>query len=150
MWFPRRYCARIVNNIKGPWADIERHPHLYRLNVTTNWDGGTDVKSERFGFREFSIRGHLFYLNGEPLKLGVPNLATGHEQMWAANGDMTDGTDPDEPYRPVVVRTHRRNVFKPYVENADEEGLMLKLEGVLGSVIHDWDSEETWAKFQQN
>ncbi len=56
-----------------PWADPRLwdfgEPNLYTLEVTLEDETKLDVRTERFGFKEFWIEGRQFYLNGRPVNL---------------------------------------------------------------------------------
>lgn len=49
------------------WDEFE--PNLYRLTATLTTREGTDVKTTRFGMREFTIDGKYFFVNGRKTML---------------------------------------------------------------------------------
>jgi len=69
-------------------------PHLYLLKLSANEAGGTGIIGmERFGFREFTISGVKFLLNGIPVRLRGSDVSahyTGRRDM-CANQDNING-----------------------------------------------------------
>jgi beta-galactosidase len=86
--------------IRGPWTDPELwwpdNPHMYTLRTTTFVDGQpVDVAETPFGFREWTIDGPMFRLNGV---------------VWRLWADLKDGSTPDEwlaSYRRTNQRMQR-------------------------------------------
>jgi len=74
------------------WSHEE--PHLYLLKLSANEAGGTGIIGmERFGFREFTVSGAKFLLNGKPVRMrgsDRPSRYSGRRDI-AANQDNING-----------------------------------------------------------
>lgn len=78
------------------WRDAKRwepgSPVRYRVSVRAAGDGWTASRDERFGFREFGVRGREFVLNGRPVRLralapgDLPEFTSGDVRRAAAAG----------------------------------------------------------------
>jgi len=103
-----------------------KDPYLYHLQSTLSTG---DVLTTRFGFREFWIEGHEFFLNGKKIHLlatsGWPHrIPTGREEIhryW--EGFKEAGC--------VAFRTHTQPWRKVYYDVADEVGLLIVIEGAV-------------------
>ncbi len=109
-----------------------RDPYLYDLELTVI-DRITGqkilVKRERFGFREFTAQGDLFYLNGIPMHaLGTAS----HPNNVLENGESKSlALTAFQKIREAninFVRLHANYWPKAFVETADEAGMPLILE----------------------
>lgn len=101
------------------------HPNLHTLVVTLAADGRpVDRKAERFGWREWSVAGGKYLLNGEPIVfksdswhfMGIPQMTRRYAWAWfkaikAANGN--------------AVRLHAQVYPSFYHDVADELGICL-------------------------
>jgi beta-galactosidase len=102
------------------------HPHLYGLLLKLSTGKGKliDQKYERFGWREWTIRGAEYCLNGSPCELrgdswhfmGIPQLSRRYAWAWftavkAANGN--------------AVRPHAQVYPRFYLDLADEMGICI-------------------------
>ncbi|HEY3417712.1 MAG TPA: glycoside hydrolase family 2 TIM barrel-domain containing protein [Armatimonadota bacterium] len=123
-------------------------PHLYDLVTTlTVGEDTLDVHHDYFGFREFTINGHSFYLNGKKIHLYGNSGHVGPKQhamsleekiaflrAWKDQGHI------------VHIRLHARPQDKRWVEAADRVGMLITTETALwttGFHSFDWvDSEE--------
>ena len=116
-------------------------PALYFVQVSlSDAKGAVDRKAERFGFREFEIRGRDFYLNGVRTVLLRNSFLTGL------------GADPSGLYRMVrsqagrpynCARLHLGFAPKAVLDAADEMGLMLMPESAWSNAL---DSKTIMAK----
>jgi beta-galactosidase len=108
-------------NTLNEWSP--ERPNLYGLILTLGANKSTtDIKYERFGWREWTFRGDKQYLNGKPCELrgdswhfmGVPQLTRRYAYAWftaikAANGN--------------AVRPHAQIYPRFYLDIADEMGI---------------------------
>ncbi|MDR1408652.1 MAG: membrane dipeptidase [Tannerella sp.] len=104
------------------------HPHLYglTLNLGTKKDV-SDVKYERFGWREWTFRGAQLLLNGEKIQLkgdswhfmGVPQLTRRYAWAW-----FTALKDANAN----AVRFHAQIYPRFYMDVADEMGICVLAE----------------------
>lgn len=106
-------------------------PNLYRLQVSVLDNDGTvlDQWNGKVGFRTFEIRGNKFFLNGHPWWLrGADHLPYG-KNPW----------DPDLPRKLIqilhdgnirITRTHCTPWNEAWLEDADEIGLGVSIEGI--------------------
>jgi len=86
--------------MRGPWAAPKLwwpdRPHMYRLRLTVQVDGKpVDVSETPFGFREWTVDGSMFRLNGV---------------VWRLWADIKDGKTPQEwlaDYRRTGQRMQR-------------------------------------------
>lgn len=113
------------------WSHVD--PHL--LHLRTSLSTG-DRSRTRFGFREFWVEGHKFFLNGSRVNL----LAT---SWWPPHGWMTR----DEILKHwkavkrmgcVAFRTHTQPWPSLHYEVADEVGLLMIPEGAV------WNDDDTY------
>lgn len=112
-----------------PWPDARLwspdDPHLYRAEVELRVCGQTrHRRSVRFGFREFWIEGHRFFLNGAPIRLfgdswhymGPQQQNPAYARAWFELARATGAN---------VIRTHAMPYPPCYFELADELGMLL-------------------------
>jgi hypothetical protein len=103
-----------------------KDPYLYQLQSTLSTG---DILTTRFGFREFWIEDHEFFLNGKKIHLlatsGWPQrIPTSREEIsryWL--GFKEAGC--------VAFRTHTQPWRKVYYDVADEVGLLMIIEGAV-------------------
>lgn len=111
---------KVDQNLKY-WSPTS--PNLYGMLINlSNKDSVFDTKYERFGWREFSIQGKDFFLNGEKIELrgdswhfmGVPQMT--RRYAWALY-DMLKAANAN------AVRFHAQPYPRFYMELADEMGI---------------------------
>ena len=139
-----------VNGALDLWSP--ESPNLYGLIVSVNGEKGVLDKSySRFGWRQFSIKGKEFYLNGKPIVLkgdswhfmGVPQMSRRYAYSW---------------YRMLLdanansVRLHAQVYPGFYLDMADEMGICVLDETAIwasdgGPKI---DSEVYWEACRQH
>lgn len=120
-------------------------PALYFAQVSiTDAKGLVDRKAERFGFREFEIRGRDFYLNGVRTVLLRNSFLTGL------------GANPEDVYRMVraqagkpynCARLHLGFQANALFDAADELGLMLVPESAWANALDAktmMDKKDLW------
>ncbi|GHT62805.1 beta-galactosidase [Bacteroidia bacterium] len=99
------------------------NPHLYALILNLkNKQQTFDAKYERFGWREWTIRGTKQYLNGEAIELrgdswhfmGVPQLTRRYAWAWFTAIKDANGN---------AVRPHAQIYPRFYLDMADEMGI---------------------------
>jgi beta-galactosidase/beta-glucuronidase len=118
--------ATLRQSWQEPRLWSHKDPHLYHLQSTLS-DG--DLLTTRFGFREFWIEGHEFFLNGKKIHLlatsGWPTrIPAGREEIrryW--KGFKEAGC--------VAFRTHTQPWREVYYDIADEVGLLMIVEGAV-------------------
>ena len=107
------------------------YPNLYGLTLSLgSKKATTDVKYERFGWREWTIEGNKYLLNGKPIELkgdawhfmGIPQLTRRYAWAWftaikAANGN--------------AVRPHAQVYPQFYLDVADEMGICVLAETAI-------------------
>ncbi|PYT32595.1 MAG: hypothetical protein DMG57_01260 [Acidobacteria bacterium] len=104
--------------------------NLYTLNAALHSDSGTDSWSCRTGFRDTSIRGRSFLLNGEPILL---NGVCRHD-MWKNQGFTLTRAQMEQDLRGIKAMGANfiRLVHYPHdryiIDLADELGLLVSEE----------------------
>jgi len=110
-------------------------PKLYSLDTRLRSPAGEDRRRERFGFRQFTVQGHKFLLNGVRRNL----LAT---STWPLGANTHD--EVEEVLRRfkeancVAFRTHTQPWQQIWYDVADEVGLLMIPEGAV------WNDDYTY------
>jgi hypothetical protein len=123
---PGTNTAEFEFAVEGPALWSPADPNLYTLHLTA----GGDEWSCRTGFRETTIQGRSFLLNGEPLLL---NGVCRHD-MWKDQGFTLTRTQMDQDMRAIKAMGANfiRLVHYPHdrhiIELADELGLLVSEE----------------------
>lgn len=124
------------------WSHLD--PHLYFLKTTLSTG---DVLRTRFGFREFSVRGPSFYLNGKKINL----LAT---SWWPTVNPQSSETIREQMRmikyaRCVAFRTHTQPWCERWYEIADEVGLLMIPEGAVWNddALYRLDDPRFWDNY---
>lgn len=113
-----------------PWSPD--HPNLYFC--TLYFRDGKNIRAtrvERFGFRDFKVKGCDFYLNGKPIYLSIETA-----QSMRFSGDVGDPVDRIRIFKAKgvnMLRTAHQPVTPRLIEAADEMGMMIYDEWALGS-----------------
>lgn len=123
--------------LRHPWPDPPLWSHIdpHLLHLRTNLSSGDQLRT-RFGFREFWVEGHKFFLNGSRINL----LAT---SWWPPHGAMT-GDEIRQRWEAVkrmgcvAFRTHTQPWPSLHYEVADEVGLLMIVEGAV------WNDDDTY------
>ena len=150
------HSARLLRTtVRWPDAilwDLD-NPHLYRLRTVLidlrPGEAGSklDEHCDTFGFREFSINGHSFYLNGRKVHLIGQSCHTSPDadieiplsekkrilRLWKEKGHINH------------IRLHAKPQDKGWVEAADRVGLLITTETALWTTnFHslDWAGSE--------
>ncbi len=121
-----------------------RSPHLYSARVQLFSDGKLiDVRSLRFGMREFKVAGGKFLLNGQPIFLRgygddciFPNTLCPPADQAELHRRLSRARDYGFNY----VRHHSWTPPEEYLDAADELGMMLQPEFPLA---YRWDLPTT-------
>ncbi|HEY4325064.1 MAG TPA: glycoside hydrolase family 2 TIM barrel-domain containing protein [Mucilaginibacter sp.] len=138
-----------VNNALKLWSP--EHPNLYTAVFNIVQNGKTvDVKTERFGWRTFSINGKFFYLNGEKIQcfgdLQHPfgPYITSRRFAWAWYKMIKD-------FGGNAVRPHAQPWPRVYYDLADEMGLVVLDEDALfgSSIALNLEEDITWQRTEQ-
>lgn len=142
--------------VKGSWPtpklwDVNR-PYLYTLRATIDGNNIKDDYPQKFGFREFSIEGKRFLLNGVEIKLrpvsmvghafqecgGVPEHITGVVNGFKKAGFNCQELWPCQPERGQV------DYFPWWYECADRQGwLVMGVPLSAESFLKDWQSNRS-------
>ena len=146
---PAHSSLRIQECIAWPDAQLwdTDSPHLYDLRTTLTVGGEiVDEHTDYFGFREFTINGHNYYLNGKKIHLLA---SSGHI------GDLQNAMSLEEKIKFFRdwkelgnvnhVRLHARPHHKSWVEAADRAGMLIATETALwttGYWSFDWVGSE--------
>lgn len=99
------------------------HPNLYALLLSLKAKKQTlDVKYERFGWREWTLKGTVQYLNGKPYQLrgdswhfmGIPQMTRRYAWAWFTAVKGMNGN---------AIRPHAQVYPRFYLDVADEMGI---------------------------
>lgn len=127
-------------------------PRLYAALLTVTENGRIlDRRSERFGWRQFTIRGRELLLNGRPIRLSGDLLhpfgpfVLSRSYAWAWYRAIQD-------FGGNCVRPHAQVHPKHYLELADEMGLLVLDETSLfgSSVALNFEEPVAWERFAQH
>jgi len=127
------------------------HPNLYTVLFNTRINGkDIDCKTERFGWRQFTIKDKFFYLNGEKIQafgdLQHPfgPYITSRRFAWAWYKMIKD-------FGGNAVRPHAQPWPRVYYDLADEMGLMVLDEDALfgSSIALNLEEDITWKRTAQ-
>jgi Glycosyl hydrolases family 2, TIM barrel domain/Glycosyl hydrolases family 2/Glycosyl hydrolases family 2, sugar binding domain len=116
--------------LKAPLLWSPEEPNLYRLAANLRTDNGPDQFDCRTGFRNFTIRGTTFELNGRPIVL---NGVCRHD-MWKDQGFTLSREQMEQDMRMIkglgcnFVRLVHYPHHRYIVELADELGLLVSEE----------------------
>lgn len=105
-----------------PWTP--NAPNLYFASLY--FKNGNDIyasRIERFGFRDFKIKGNQFYLNGKPIFLAMDTA-----QSMMFSGDKGDPWKRVADFRQrgvVILRTAHQPVTPRLYDVADELGMLI-------------------------
>lgn len=125
------------------------NPNLYAALVSLELDGQTiDRKYERFGWREFTIQGSDFFLNGTKLQvkgdswhfMGIPQMTRRYAFAWYKAVQDAGGNG---------VRLHAMPYPTFYLEVADEMGICILDESAIWASHCQFNHDEgiTWGRF---
>ena len=128
------------------WSHID--PHLYHIRSQLSTG---DVLSTRFGFREFWVDGHAFYLNG--IKINM--LAT---SWWPGRSDRMTREEIKRCWELTkkcgcaAFRTHTQPWRRIHYDVADEVGLLMIVEGAMWHDPHlyRYDEPVYWNNFARH
>ncbi|MDR2040245.1 MAG: glycoside hydrolase family 2 [Bacteroidales bacterium] len=131
---PAKRVQKITVSIPVKEGDLKywtpEHPNLYGLMLTLNDKKVTDVKYERFGWREWTFDGTRQLLNGKPFELrgdswhfmGVPQMTRRYAWAWfTALKDINAN----------AVRPHAQVYPRFYLDMADEMGICVLAETAI-------------------
>lgn len=136
---------------EAQWKDQQvklwspEQPALYFLQTTLAAAGQQDVRRDRFAFREITIKGPDFYLNGVPRRL----LAS---SSWPAaprtHQEIVDFLRRMKTANIIAFRTHTQPWREIWYQAADEVGLCMIPEGAV------WNDDDVYRlddpRFWQN
>jgi beta-galactosidase/beta-glucuronidase len=112
---------RVADNMLNEWTP--EHPNLYALLLSLKQGSYTiDMKYERFGWREWTINGTQYCLNGKPYPLrgdswhfmGIPQMTRRYAWAWYHTLKDINGN---------AVRLHAQVYPRFYMDMADEMGI---------------------------
>ena len=144
------------------WTDAELweigKSKLYTLHVALVQDGRVidEALPERFGFREFEIRGKFFYLNGIKLNL-VPSSYCGFKLGWATKDAMRHWVKGarEAGYNFVYLgetdRPGKPEVASHLLEVCDELGMLAAVSplGIGYTVYRRIDKPDLWERWTE-
>ncbi|MBB6479949.1 glycoside hydrolase family 2 protein [Spirochaeta isovalerica] len=122
-------------------------PQLYGLLLYAEESGTVhDGKYTRFGWRQFSIKGRKFLLNGKQIRLkadswhftGIPQMTRRYAWAWYKMVQQSNGN---------AVRLHAQVYPRFYLELADEMGMCILDESAIwfSDAASKMDSDKLWA-----
>ncbi|HEX7653780.1 MAG TPA: glycoside hydrolase family 2 TIM barrel-domain containing protein, partial [Verrucomicrobiae bacterium] len=121
--------SAMVNEELSTWTP--EHPNLYGMMISISANGQeVDKKYQRFGWRQFTIDGNRFLLNGRPITLhgdswhfmGVPQMTRRYAFAWY---QMLKDAGAN------AVRLHASVYPEFYHDMADEMGIMILDESAI-------------------
>ena len=129
-----------------------QNPELYGLTVSLDGKGKIrDIDYTRFGWREFTISGKKFYLNGEEIVMkgdswhfmGIPQMTRRYAYSWYRMLKDANGN---------AVRLHAQVYPEFYLDMADEMGICVLDESALWASDGGpkMDSEELWMRSREH
>lgn len=127
-------------------------PNLHGVHLTVSEGGkAIDLKTTRFGWREFSIQGKDLLLNGEKIQLfgdllhpfGPLIMSRRHTWAWYKLVQDFGGN---------AVRPHAQIYPKHYLDLADEMGIVVLDETALfgSSVALNFEEPVAWERFEKH
>lgn len=115
--------------ISNPDKWTAETPTLYNLNIELLDEQGKTVQQipSRMGFKETEIRGNVFYLNGQPIKVNATNTHMQHPELGHAMTEDVIRKDMEilKQHNFNAVRTSHYPPVNKYLELADEYGLYI-------------------------
>lgn len=123
------------------------HPHLYPLRTRLQIGPKTvDEHHDTFGFREFTINGHSFFLNGKKIHLhGNSGHSSPEQESWSVAKKAQFLRDLKRKFHVNHIRLHARPLDPRWVEAADRVGMLITTETALwttGFHSFDWVGSE--------
>ncbi len=113
------------------WSHVD--PHL--LHLRTSLSSGDRLRT-RFGFREFWVEGHKFFLNGSRINLLATSWWPPHG--WMTREEIRKQWETIKRIGCVAFRTHTQPWPSLHYEVADEVGLLMIPEGAV------WNDDDTY------
>jgi len=113
------------------WSHVD--PHL--LHLRTSLSSGDRLRT-RFGFREFWVEGHKFFLNGTRVNLLATSWWPPHG--WMTREEIRKQWEAVKRIGCVAFRTHTQPWPSLHYEVADEVGLLMIVEGAV------WNDDDTY------
>ena len=130
-------------------------PHLYRLRTTlepAGRDRPGDACETRFGFRQIRVDGYDFRFNEKRFKArmraGIPDGRGTHSDSFVYYQRHLKQLADKGQVGPPLVRIHAALPADALLDVADEMGVLLEVDGPLGSVTSDWTSPQMWANYK--
>ncbi len=143
------------------WPDPKlwdfRQPNLYTLRLQALGTGLADEYVERFGFREFRIKGKQFLLNGKPFRIRpiVAKVICNGVGMREAIENQTDsllaaGYNTIEVWPKTEMNRGLAIYWKLRADVSDEKGvpLIYPALNLSGFVTHEEEDEERWQAWE--
>ncbi len=139
-----------INGRLKPWSPGS--PNLHAALVGVRQGGQTiDRRFERFGWRQFSLRGRELLLNGQPIRLTGDLLhpfgpfTMSRRYTWAWYRMIRD-------FGGNAVRPHAQIHPRHYLDLADEMGLVVLDETAIfgSSIALDFEDPAAWRRFEEH
>ena len=126
-----------TSTVRQPWPDAHLWSHVdpYLVHLRTELSSG-DVERTRFGFREFWVEGHRFYLNGTRINLLATSWWPPHAPM--PREEVRERWEAVKRCGCVAFRTHTQPWRPVHYDVADELGLLMIIEGAV------WNDESVY------
>jgi len=123
--------------VRQPWPEPHLWSHVdpYLYHLRTELSSG-DLERTRFGFREFWVEGHRFYLNGTRINLLATSWWPPHAPM--PRDEVRERWEAIKQCGCVAFRTHTQPWRPVHYDVADELGLLMIVEGAV------WNDESVY------
>ena len=143
---------RLELKLDHPRAWKPGAPELSFLTLALD-DGNAEkaIRHTRFGFREFTVRGNRFYLNGQPIYLFGENISStdfgGYDRTPEQEEAMIrDILEKRLKAGVVILRTAHMPAVRALIRLADESGMMIYDEWGYSFTLMNMEEE----KFERN
>ena len=137
--------VKVEEKIKNPLKWTSETPNLYSLKMQLLTDQGVliDATEQQIGFKETSIKGNLFTLNGVPIKVNATNSHMQHHEMGHRITEEIIRKDFEilKQLNFNAVRTSHYPPVNKYLQLANEYGLFIIDEAGIESHATEYVSE---------
>lgn len=124
-----KQTIQLTAQIANPAKWTCETPNLYNLNIELLDAQGKTVQqiASRMGFKETEIRGNVFYLNGQPIKVNATNTHMQHPEWGHVMKEEVIRKDMEilKQHNFNAVRISHYPPVNKYLELADEYGLYI-------------------------
>lgn len=128
-----------VLEIKSPKKWDPEHPYLYKLQTDLIVNNSKKQTNEqKVGFRQITIKGNQFFVNGKPIKLHGVNRHSVHPLTGRSVSPTLDRKDAElfKAANCNYIRTSHYPPSEEFLNAADELGLFVESEASLTWIQH--------------